>query len=108
LKDLLEFYDGDLVMAVAAYNAGSGNVGRWIKKFGKLPRDLFIENIPFPETREYVKNVLAGIEIYRRLYKLGASQDPNSLITVPSTKDAPPAQPPSFPNKKPLPEGTIS
>jgi len=108
LKDLLEIYDGDLVMTVAAYNAGSGNVGRWIKKFGKLPSDLFIENIPFPETREYVKNVLAGIEIYRRLYKLGTSQDPNSLITVPPTKDAPPVQPPPFPNKKPLPEGTVS
>ena len=79
LKDLLEIYDGNLVMAVAAYNAGSGNVGRWIKRFGKLPKDLFIENIPFPETREYVKNVLVGIEIYKMLYKLDTTQNPNSL-----------------------------
>ncbi|HEY6008555.1 MAG TPA: transglycosylase SLT domain-containing protein, partial [Geobacteraceae bacterium] len=59
LKDLLALYDGDLVAAVAAYNAGAGNVNRWKKRFGQLPADQFIESIPFGETREYVKKVLA-------------------------------------------------
>jgi soluble lytic murein transglycosylase len=94
LKDLMELYDGDLVMAVAAYNAGSGNVSRWKKMLGKLPRDQFIENIPFPETREYVKNVLAGIEIYKRLYRLGANKGPISHISVPPAKEVPHVQPP--------------
>lgn len=75
LRDLLTLYDGDIVMAVAAYNAGSGNVNRWLKTLGKMPREQFIENIPFPETREYVKKVLAGAEIYRRLYRLGPLPD---------------------------------
>ncbi|KAF0221898.1 MAG: soluble lytic murein [Geobacteraceae bacterium] len=81
LKDLLATYNGDLVCAVAAYNAGAGNVNRWRKNFGEKPADEFIENIPFAETREYVKKVLAGAEIYRRLYGL----------------DTPPAQPPTSP-----------
>lgn len=71
LRDLLALHNGNLVLVIASYNAGSGNVGRWQKKFGDLPREEFIENIPFGETREYVKKVLAGIEIYQRFYNLG-------------------------------------
>jgi peptidoglycan lytic transglycosylase len=71
LKDLLVLHNGDPVLVIASYNAGSGNVNRWQKNFGDLPRDEFIESIPFAETREYVKKVLAGIAIYERLYNLG-------------------------------------
>ena len=71
LKDLLTLYKGDIVAAVAAYNAGSGNVNRWRKRFGQLPADQFVESIPFGETREYVKKVLAAAAIYNRLYRLG-------------------------------------
>jgi len=70
LKDLLALHNGNLVLTIASYNAGSGNVGRWQKRFGDLPREEFIESIPFGETREYVKKVLAGIEIYQRFYNL--------------------------------------
>jgi soluble lytic murein transglycosylase len=71
LKDLLALYRGDTVAAVAAYNAGAGNVNRWRKRFGQLPADQFVESIPFGETREYVKKVLATAAIYNRLYHLG-------------------------------------
>ena len=71
LADYLEHWNGSYVLGIASYNAGSGNVNRWQKSFGDLPRDEFIENIPFAETREYVKKVLAGIAIYERLYNLG-------------------------------------
>jgi soluble lytic murein transglycosylase len=108
LKDLMELYNGDLVLAVAAYNAGSGNVSRWMKTYGKLPRDLFIENIPFPETREYVKNVLAGMEIYKRLYKLSATHGPNGHSTPPVTKDPPMVLPLPMNDKKPLVIRTVS
>jgi soluble lytic murein transglycosylase len=70
LRDLLALYKGDRMLAVAAYNAGAGNVNRWRKTFGHLRKDEFVENIPFAETREYVKKVLSGAEIYNRLYKL--------------------------------------
>jgi soluble lytic murein transglycosylase len=68
LKDLIDRYDGNLVPVIASYNAGAGNVDRWLKAFGGMDQSEFIENIPFPETRDYVKKVLAGREIYRRLY----------------------------------------
>jgi soluble lytic murein transglycosylase len=71
LKELLNRFDGNLINVIAAYNAGATPVNRWRKNFGQLRDDEFIENIPYPETREYVKKVLAGMEIYRRLYSLG-------------------------------------
>jgi len=43
---------------------------RWRKNFPNLREDEFIENIPYPETREYVKKVLAAMEVYRQLYGL--------------------------------------
>jgi len=61
LRWLLERYDGDEALAVAAYNAGEGNVDRWIVE-GRAEG----EAIPFPETRAYVPKVLAAREDYRR------------------------------------------
>jgi soluble lytic murein transglycosylase len=97
LHDLLTLYNGDIVMAIAAYNAGSGNVNRWLKTFGKIPREQFIENIPFPETREYVKKVLAGAEIYRRLYRLSPIPGPNRTTPPPVVSDIPPPRPAAAP-----------
>lgn len=68
LRNLLNLYHGDVMAAVAAYNAGSGNVSRWKKTAGNLRDDEFIEGIPFGETRDYVKKVLAGAGVYERLY----------------------------------------
>jgi len=70
LKDLIRRFNGNLVSAVAAYNAGATPVLRWRKNFPNLREDEFIENIPYPETREYVKKVLAAMEVYRQLYGL--------------------------------------
>ncbi|RNC67642.1 MAG: outer membrane protein assembly factor BamD [Desulfuromonadales bacterium] len=69
LKDLLKQYKGNVVSAVAAYNAGSTPVDRWRKNLPFTKEDEFIENIPYHETREYVKKVLAGADMYRRLYR---------------------------------------
>lgn len=68
LKGLLNRFNGNLVSAVAAYNAGPSPVLRWRKNLSGLREDEFIESIPYSETREYVKRVLAGMEVYRRLY----------------------------------------
>ena len=70
IKDLTKVHDNSLVLTIAAYNAGSGAVNRWRKKFGALREDEFIENIPYGETREYVKKVLAAAELYHRIYNL--------------------------------------
>ncbi|QXE92358.1 transglycosylase SLT domain-containing protein [Geomonas subterranea] len=70
LRDLLELYDRNLTLTVAAYNAGSGNVKRWQKAYGDLPQDEFVESIPFRETREYVKKVVSSMQMYQKLYRL--------------------------------------
>lgn len=52
----------------AGYNAGGGAVGRWRKQRGEWPMDLFVEAIPFRETRDYAKRVVSSIAVYRNLY----------------------------------------
>lgn len=68
LTTLLKKYKGNKVLATAAYNAGPGNVKRWLKRFNG-PLDIWIERIPFNETKEYVQRVLAYSTIYS--YRLG-------------------------------------
>jgi len=70
LRDLMKEYDGDVVYVAAAYNAGSGALGRWRKSLKMLKKDEFIESIPYQETREYVKKVYASSATYRQLYGL--------------------------------------
>jgi soluble lytic murein transglycosylase len=67
-KNLLVRYNGNLVPAIAAYNSGATPVDRWLKLPTAALNDEFIENIPYAETREYVKKVLANIEIYNSIY----------------------------------------
>jgi len=65
LKELLVKNKGNQVLATASYNAGPYRVKRWLKKAKKLPADIWIETIPYKETRNYVKSVLAYQEIYQ-------------------------------------------
>lgn len=58
----------DPIRALAAYNAGDGRVARWSRKPGASDPELFIERIPFVETRDYVRIVLRNRDLYRALY----------------------------------------
>lgn len=62
LAYLLEKYDGDLAAVLAAYNAGEGNADRW------GGAELGLDDITYPETREYVEAVLESRERYREKY----------------------------------------
>jgi len=69
LKKLFEKYDGNLIYIAAAYNAGEESLDRWVKWYGsKLDKIEFIENIPYMETRAYVKSVVANYYMYNALY----------------------------------------
>jgi soluble lytic murein transglycosylase len=59
---------GGVHFALAAYNAGDHRVTAWQRERGDLPQDVFIDDIPFPETQNYVKRILGTAEDYRRLY----------------------------------------
>jgi soluble lytic murein transglycosylase len=64
LKQVLEEYNGNKVLATAAYNAGPNNVNSWLPKKGCEQADIWIEQIPFNETRKYVRRVLYFTNIY--------------------------------------------
>jgi soluble lytic murein transglycosylase len=65
----LSGFNGRIVPAIAAYNADIRKVRDWVKKNEKMSQDEFIENIPYLETRIYVKKVLAGFRAYGKLHR---------------------------------------
>lgn len=73
-------YQDNSLLAIASYNAGPGNVAQWVEKFGAADPDVFVEQIPFGETKGYVESVLGNYWNYLRIYnsdvarKLSASR----------------------------------
>jgi soluble lytic murein transglycosylase len=68
LRYLLDHYDGDEMLALAAYNAGLANVDSWVAHAGAAGRRLTMDAIPFTETRAYVRRVLDAQRAYRLTY----------------------------------------
>lgn len=64
LNQVLAQFNGNRVLASAAYNAGPGRVRQWLRDAKHLPYDVWVESIPFDETRLYVQNVLTYSVIY--------------------------------------------
>ena len=62
---------GSVYVALASYNAGPTAARRWVNERPGLPREDFIDDIPYPETQNYVKKILATADDYRRLYGPG-------------------------------------
>jgi soluble lytic murein transglycosylase len=90
LGQMAERYGGNRVLATAAYNAGPHRVDRWLPPSGKQDARIWIENIPFNETRKYVRRVLAAETIFhwrmtgeiRRLSDELAQVDSASLVAA--------------------------
>lgn len=86
LGQMLDRFDGNYALAVAAYNAGPNRVARWIETFGD-PRkgDIsmieWIERIPVYETRNYVQRVLEGVYVYR-LHLKNIQKEPRAPIHI--------------------------
>jgi soluble lytic murein transglycosylase len=66
-KDLMDRFGG-AHFALASYNAGESRIARWIAERPGFEQDEFIDDIPFPETQNYVKRILGTADDYRRLY----------------------------------------
>ena len=90
---------GGTYYALASYNAGDTRVVKWKAERPGLDEDEFIDDIPFPETQNYVKRILGTAEDYRRLYgtstgtraisKLSPAKAP-AKKTAPAKKKTPP------------------
>ena len=84
-RRMLEYYNGSYPLAVAAYNAGPGNVNKWLRSNGD-PRSggidwvEWVEKIPLSETRNYVQRVLENAVVYDTMYPArGRFKGPNPL-----------------------------
>ncbi|HSN16225.1 MAG TPA: lytic transglycosylase domain-containing protein, partial [Anaeromyxobacteraceae bacterium] len=82
LGELLARYGRQPALALAAYNAGGGAVGRWLDARGAMELDEFVEEIPIDETRGYVKRVLRTFAAYRLL---SGERHPEPLDLLPRT-----------------------
>jgi soluble lytic murein transglycosylase len=84
---LMSQYGGSYVLSVAAYNAGPGNVNKWIRAYGdpRLPgvdKLSWIESIPFSETRGYVQRVLENAVVYDLLNPNRAANRPTTALSA--------------------------
>lgn len=77
LGELIQNYGGNYVLVFAAYNAGRGNVAKWIQRYGD-PRDPdvdvvdWVESIPFSETRNYVQRVMENYQVYKVRFNISS------------------------------------
>jgi soluble lytic murein transglycosylase len=92
LRDLMADWKGSLILIFSSYNAGGGNVSKWIKAYGdprspKIDPVDWVERIPFSETRNYVQRVMEALLVYRhRLGSLNAGplrQEASPVMRVP-------------------------
>jgi len=64
LRSMLDRYDNQQVLATASYNAGPHRVKRWLPSDGKMSADVWVDTIPYDETRKYVQRVMAYSTVY--------------------------------------------
>ncbi|OUD11744.1 transglycosylase SLT domain-containing protein [Thioflexithrix psekupsensis] len=75
LRHLLNRFDGSFILSTVAYNAGPSRAIRWREQFGCLATDVFIELIPFQETRHYVQNIMA----YQPIFEYRLLSNPSAV-----------------------------
>ncbi len=67
---LVDYFNGNEFLAILSYNAGPGNINKWLKTrvndTGEI--DMFIENVPFLETKNYIKKILSSYWVYMNIY----------------------------------------
>lgn len=79
---------GGTYYALASYNAGESRIVRWKAERPGLDEDEFIDDIPFPETQNYVKRILGTAEDYRMLYGSGGALPASTLARPPARPEA--------------------
>ncbi|MDH3546775.1 MAG: transglycosylase SLT domain-containing protein, partial [Gammaproteobacteria bacterium] len=87
LGQMAERFGGNRVLATAAYNAGPHRVDRWLPDSGSIDARIWIENIPFNETRNYVRRVLAADVIFQWRMTGQVRRLSDELLTVKADTD---------------------
>ncbi len=82
LAELVRKHEGEVALALAAYNAGPTAVKRWVEAMPGLPLDEFVEQIPLEETRGYVKRVLRSYAVYATLYGEGGGDGVPAVFRI--------------------------
>ncbi|MDX9724318.1 MAG: lytic transglycosylase domain-containing protein, partial [Myxococcota bacterium] len=84
LAKLASLFGGNEGLVMAGYNGGQGAVGKWLEERPQEPFDLWVEGIPYGQTRHYVKRVLSNAWTYRWLYEaeIQASFDPATPVST--------------------------
>ena len=90
-KQVLDKFNGDVELALASYNAGPHRAADWKVRFYGLEKDEFIEEVPFRETRNYIRRILRSYGAYKAIYgdssgsnKPGGTQTPSSEVRYPT------------------------
>ncbi|MDD5579403.1 MAG: transglycosylase SLT domain-containing protein [Methylobacter sp.] len=81
-KQLLDRFDGHFALATAAYNAGPRRVINWLPIDRSVPADIWVETIPFKETRKYVTSVLSYAMIYQQRLQRNTLKIKNLMLDV--------------------------
>lgn len=84
MSDVLNKFGGQMTMTTAGYNAGPNRAIAWQPTYGTLPADQYVESIPFPETRHYVKAVMENTVNYGVLLGEGGQSISERMGTIPA------------------------
>jgi len=87
LARLLRQFDQNYILAAAGYNAGPHRVQTWLSQFGFHDQDVFVEHIPFKETRGYVKKVMGFMDHYSKSASLIGPINVREVMRVPASKE---------------------
>lgn len=99
MQMMLEKFNGNMVLATAAYNAGPHRVLKWLPKSGCVEPDVWIEQIPFNETRKYVRRVLYYASIYDWRLQTGIKPVKERMALIRSSNKSPAANADCMPMK---------
>jgi soluble lytic murein transglycosylase len=98
LAELSTRFDVNPLLAIPGYNAGPGRPARWLKERPSTEFDLWVELVPFPETRRYTKRVLSSRAVYAFLYEREMAESRLLLpLNVAGNSTAPAASAPVVP-----------
>ena len=87
LASMLTKFGAHPALATAAYNAGPHRVRSWLPSSGEIEGDVWVENVPFTETRNYVRRVLAYTAIYQHRLGIPVQRIGERLAPVPALKN---------------------